>query len=49
MSAEHWQLRAREARANAAAMRDLEARRLMLEVAATYDQLASKAQKDAAM
>jgi hypothetical protein len=48
MSAEHWQLRAQEARGNAAAIRDLEARRLMLEVAATYDQLVRKAEKDGA-
>jgi hypothetical protein len=48
MSAQHWQLRAQEARDNAAAIRDLEARRLMLEVAATYDQLARKAEKDGA-
>jgi hypothetical protein len=41
---QHWRDRADEARANAARLTDLDSRRLMLEIAATYDQLAKKAE-----
>jgi hypothetical protein len=41
---QHWRDRAEEARANAAKITDLDSRRLMLEIAATYDNLAKKAE-----
>jgi hypothetical protein len=41
---QHWRDRADEARANAAQLTDLDSRRLMLEIAATYDHLAQKAE-----
>jgi hypothetical protein len=41
---QHWRDRAAEARANAAKITDLDSRRLMLEIAATYDNLAKKAE-----
>ncbi len=44
----HWRARADEARANAARVDDLDSRRLMLEVATTYDRLAETAEKRAA-
>jgi hypothetical protein len=46
--ARHWRERAAEARANAANLDDLDARRLMLEVATTYDRLAKDAETRAA-
>jgi hypothetical protein len=46
--ARHWRERAAEARANAANLDDLDARRLMLEVATTYDRLAKDAEARAA-
>jgi hypothetical protein len=42
--ARHWRERAAEARANAANLDDLDARRLMLEVATTYERLAKDAE-----
>jgi hypothetical protein len=47
-AARHWRDRAQEARDNAALINDLEGKRLMLEVAVTYDYLAKKAEKDVA-
>jgi hypothetical protein len=41
----HWRDRAAEARDNAARMQDPEAKRLMLEIAATFDELAKKAEE----
>jgi hypothetical protein len=41
---EHWRARAEEARAAAANIVDLDSRRLMLEVASTYDRLAVQAE-----
>ena len=41
--AQHWRDRAGEARANAANIDDPDAKRLMFEIAITYDHLASKA------
>jgi hypothetical protein len=46
--ARHWRERAAEARANAANLTDLDARRLMLEVATTYERLAKDAEARAA-
>jgi len=46
--ARHWRERAAEARANAANLNDLDARRLMLEVATTYERLARDAEARAA-
>jgi len=44
-AAQHWWDRAQEARDNAARINDLEGKRLMLEVATTYDLLAKKAEE----
>ncbi len=44
-AAQHWRNRANEARDNATAINDLEGKRLMLEVATTYDLLAKKAEE----
>jgi hypothetical protein len=44
-AAKHWRDRAKEARDNAARINDLEGKRLMLEVATTYDLLAKKAEE----
>ena len=44
LDAQHWRDRAEEARANAAKIVDLDSRRLMLEVATTYDRLAEQAE-----
>jgi hypothetical protein len=41
---QHWRDRANEARANAAKMDDPDAKRLMLEIAVTYDHLAKRAE-----
>jgi hypothetical protein len=41
--AQHWRDRAGEARANAAKLDDPDAKRLMFEIAVTYDHLAIKA------
>jgi len=41
--AEHWRKRAEEARRLAERMMDLESRRVMLEIAKSYDELASRA------
>jgi hypothetical protein len=46
--AQHWRDRAQEARDNAARINDLEGKRLMLEVAVTYEYLAKKAEVDLA-
>lgn len=43
-AAKHWRDRAQKARDNAARINDLKGKRLMLEVAATYDNLAKKAE-----
>ena len=43
--AQHWRDRAGEARANAAKLDDPDARRLMFEIAITYDHLAIKAEE----
>jgi hypothetical protein len=43
---QHWRDRADEARANAAMIMDLDSRRLMLEIATAYDNLAKKAEAD---
>ena len=48
LAAKHWRDRAQEARANAAQIDDLESKRLMLEVAVTYDNLARKAENGGA-
>ena len=48
LAAQHWRDRAQEARDNAARISDLEGKRLMLEVAVTYEYLAKKAEKDVA-
>lgn len=48
LAAKHWRDRAQEARDNAARIDDLESRRLMLEVAVTYDNLAKKAENGGA-
>jgi hypothetical protein len=48
LAARHWRDRAQEARANAAQIDDLESKRLMLEVAVTYDNLARKAENGGA-
>jgi hypothetical protein len=45
MSAAHWRDRAEEARTRAAEMRDADCRRMMLEIASNYDQLAGYAEK----
>jgi hypothetical protein len=42
---QHWRERAIEARANAARMNDPNGKRLMLEIAVSYDQLAKKAEE----
>jgi len=42
--AQHWRDRAGEARADAARLGDPDARRLMFEIAMTYDRLATKAE-----
>ena len=42
--AQHWRDRAGEARADAARLDDPDARRLMFEIAMTYDRLATKAE-----
>ena len=47
-AAQHWWDRAQKARDNAARINDLEGKRLMLEVAVTYEYLAKKAEKDVA-
>jgi len=44
-AAQHWRNCAKEARDNATAINDLEGKRLMLEVATTYDLLAKKAEE----
>src|SRR3981081_3093764 len=44
-AAKHWPDRAQEARDNAARIDDLQSKRLMLEVAVTYDNLAKKAEE----
>jgi hypothetical protein len=41
----HWQDRAEEARVHAAQLTDPEARRMMLEVANSYDKLAARAEE----
>jgi len=43
--AEHWQRRAEEARAMAANLTSEESRRLMRQVAESYDRLAAEAEK----
>ena len=43
--AQHWRDRAGEARADAARLDDPDARRLMFEIAMTYDRLATRAQE----
>jgi hypothetical protein len=43
--AQHWRDRAGEARADAARLGDPDARRLMFEIAMTYDRLATRAQE----
>jgi hypothetical protein len=43
--AQQWHDRAGEARANAARIKDPEGSRLMLEIAATYEKLAQKAEE----
>jgi hypothetical protein len=40
---EHWRTRAEEARINAQAVRDPEAKRMLLDVAASYERLADRA------
>ena len=42
--AEHWRKRAEEARRLAERMMDLESRRVMLEIAKSYDELAVRAE-----
>ena len=42
--AEHWRKRAEESRALAGRMMDLESRRVMLEIAKSYDELAARAE-----
>jgi len=42
--AEHWRKRAEEARRLAERMMDLESRRVMLEIAKSYDELAARAE-----
>jgi hypothetical protein len=42
---EHWRGRAEEARVHAEQMTDPEARRMMLEIAASYDKLARRAEE----
>jgi len=42
--AEHWRKRAKEARALAERMTDLESRRMILEIAKSYDELAARAE-----
>ena len=42
--AEHWRKRAEEARTLADRMTDLESRRVMLEIAKSYDELAARAE-----
>jgi hypothetical protein len=44
MDAEYWLERAEEARAQASAMRDPDARRTLLEIAENYRQLADQAE-----
>jgi hypothetical protein len=41
--AEHWRKRAEESRTLADRMTDLESRRVMLEIAKSYDELAARA------
>jgi hypothetical protein len=45
LAAKHWRDRAQEAPDNAARISDLEGKRLMLEIAVTYDNLAKKAEE----
>jgi hypothetical protein len=47
-AAQHWRDRAQEARDHAARINDLEGKRLMLEVAVTYEYLAKKTEEDLA-
>ena len=42
-SAQHWRARAAEARSVAEQMNDAHAKRVMLEIAASYDELAKRA------
>ena len=42
--AEHWRKRAEEARTLADRLTDLESRRVMLEIAKSYDELAARAE-----
>ena len=42
--AKHWRKRAEEARTLADRMMDLESRRVMLEIAKSYDELAARAE-----
>ena len=42
--AEHWRKRAEESRALASRMTDQESRRVMLEIAKSYDELAARAE-----
>jgi hypothetical protein len=41
----HWQHRAEEARVHGGQLTDPEAKRMMLEIAASYDQLAKRAEE----
>lgn len=45
----HWRDRAEEARAHAAEFQDIEAQRMLLEIAETYDRLAETAERISAM
>jgi hypothetical protein len=45
-AADHWHSRAAQARAMAANLTSEESRRLMLQVAEAYDQLAAKAERE---